>query len=203
MPKRAKDWELTREEFDRFLGWLDADREQAGRKYEAIRRGLIAIFNSRGCPAAEDLADETINRAIRQLSSIESSYEGEPAKYLYGVARFVALEYFRRSAKRYGGSAPEDLPDWSQAGAPGEEDEKEALSRCLRRCLEKLSPEKRKLFILYYREGNRLNLEHRKSLAERLGCSINALRIQMHRLNEELRRCITDCRGQPPPDKNP
>ncbi len=203
MPKRAKDWELTREEFDRFLGWLDADREQAGRKYEAIRRGLIAIFNSRGCPAAEDLADETINRAIRQLSSIESSYEGEPAKYLYGVARFVALEYFRRSAKRYGGSAPEDLPDWSQAGALGEEDEKEALSRCLRRCLEKLSPEKRKLFILYYRKGNRLNLEHRKSLAERLGCSINALRIQMHRLNEELRRCITDCRGQPPPDKNP
>jgi RNA polymerase sigma factor (sigma-70 family) len=202
MSTPVKNWELTREAFDRFLDWLDADREQAGRKYEAIRRGLIAIFNSRGCSAAEDLADETINRAIRQLSSIEGSYEGPPAKYIHGIARFVALEYFNRQAKRYGGPAPEDLPDPSQPGEQDEEDEREALRRCLRRCLEKLKPEKRKMFILYYREGNRLNLDHRRSLAEQFGCSINALRIQMHRLNEELRLCINDCRGQTPPGKN-
>jgi RNA polymerase sigma factor (sigma-70 family) len=193
---------LTREEFDRFLDWLDADREQAGRKYEAIRRGLIAIFNRRGCSTAEDLADETINRAIRQLPSIEGSYEGDPAKYIHGIARFVALEYFNRQAKRYGGPPPEDLPDKSRPDEAGEESEREALSRCLRHCLEKLTPEKRKMFILYYREGNRLNLDHRRSLAEQFGCTINALRIQMHRLNEELRLCINDCCGQPPPDKN-
>ena len=202
MSKRIKDWELTREEFDRFLDWLDADREQAGHKYEVIRRGLIAIFNSRGCSAVEDLADETINRATRQLSSIEGSYEGDPAKYLYGIARYVTLEYFNRQAKRDGGPLPEDLPDQSQQVEPGEEDEREALSRCLRHCLEKLTPEKRKMFILYYREGNRLNLDHRRSLAEQFGCTINALRIQMHRLNEELRLCINDCCRQPPPDKN-
>jgi RNA polymerase sigma factor (sigma-70 family) len=197
-----KDLEFTPEEFERFLNWLDSDREQAGRKYEAIRRGLIAIFNSRGCSGAEDLADETINRAIRQLPSIEGSYEGEPAKYIQGIARYVALEYFNRQVKRYGGPAHEDLPDPSRSGAPGEEDEREALSKCLRHCLMKLKPEKRKMFILYYREGNRLNRDHRRSLAEQFGCSINALRIQMHRLNEELRLCITDCRGQPPSDKN-
>jgi RNA polymerase sigma factor (sigma-70 family) len=201
MSKPLQDWELTREAFDRFLDWLDADREQAGRKYEAIRRGLIALFNCRGCSAAEDLADETINRAIRQLSSIEDLYEGDPAKYIHGIARFVALEYFNRQVKRYGGPAPEDLPDPSKTGGPDEVDEREALSRCLRHCLEKLTPEKRKMFILYYREGNRLNLDHRRSLAEQFGCSINALRIQMHRLNEELRLCITDCRKQAAPDK--
>ena len=201
MSKPLQDWELTREAFDRFLDWLDADREQAGRKYEAIRRGLIALFNCRGCSAAEDLADETINRSIRQLSSIEDLYEGDPTKYIHGIARFVALEYFNRQVKRYGGPAPEDLPDPTQSGGPGEEDEREALSRCLRHCLEKLTPEKRKMFILYYREGNRLNLDHRRSLAEQFGCSINALRIQMHRLNEELRHCITDCRKQAAHDK--
>ncbi len=140
MSKPLQDWELTREALDRFLDWLDADREQAGRKYEAIRRGLIALFNCRGCSAAEDLADETINRSIRQLSSIEDSYEGDPAKYIHGIARFVALEYFNRQVKRYGGPAPEDLPDPSRTGGPDEEDEREALSRCLRRCLEKLTP---------------------------------------------------------------
>lgn len=193
MSKRIKDRELTAEAFERFLAWLDADREQAGRKYEAIRRGLIILFNCRSCAAAEDLADETINRAIRQLPSIEDSYEGDPANYLYGIARFVALEYFNRRLKRDGGPPPEDLPDPSP---PDEESEKEAISRCLRRCLEKLKPEKRKMFILYYREGTRLNLDHRKSLAERFGCSINALRIQIHRLSEELRLCIADCRGR-------
>ena len=201
MSKPLQDWELTRESFERFLDWLDADREQAGRKYEAIRRGLIALFNCRGCSAAEDLADETINRSIRQLSSIEDSYEGDPARYIHGIARFVALEYFNRQVKRYGGPAPEDLPDPSRAVGSDEEDEREALSRCLQHCMEKLTPEKRKMFILYYREGNRLNLDHRRSLAERFGCSINALRIQMHRLNEELRLCITDCRKQAAPRK--
>jgi RNA polymerase sigma factor (sigma-70 family) len=196
MSTSVKDWELTREEFERFLHWLDPDREQAGRKYEAVRRGLIAIFNSRGCLTAEDLADETINRAIRQLSEIEDTYEGDPAKYIHGIARFVALEYFNRQVKRYGGPVPEDLPDQSRPDGPGEEDESEALSKCLRHCLEKLTPEKRKMFILYYREGNRLNLDHRRSLAEQFGCSINALRIQMHRLNEDLRLCINDCREQ-------
>jgi len=201
MSKPIQDWELTREALERFLDWLDADREQAGRKYEDIRRGLITLFNCRGCSAAEELADETINRAIRQLCTIEDSYQGDPAKYIHGIARYVALEYFNRQVKRYGGTAPEDIPDPSWPGRTEEDDVREELSRCLRHCLEKLKPEKRKMFILYYREGNRLNLDHRRSLAEQFGCSINALRIQMHRLNEELRLCINDCRGQPPPDK--
>jgi RNA polymerase sigma factor (sigma-70 family) len=202
MSKPLQDWELTPEAFDRFLDWLDADREQAGRKYEAIRRGLIALFNCRGCSTAEDLADETINRAIRQLPSIEDSYEGDPAKYLQGIARFVALEYFNRQAKLEAGPPPEDLPDPSQS-APDEEDEREALNRCLRHCLNKLKPDKRKMFILYYQKGNRLNLDHRKVLAKRFGYSLNALRIQIHRLCEELRICIANCRKQAPPDEKP
>jgi RNA polymerase sigma factor (sigma-70 family) len=193
-------WEFTQDAFERFLKWLDVDRDEAGRKYEAIRRVLIAIFNFRGCSGAEDLADETIDRAIRQLPSIEDSYEGDPAKYIQGIARFVALEYFNRKVKKEAGPPSDDLPDPSQPG--DEEDEREALSRCLRHCLNKLAPEKRKMFILYYREGNRLNRDHRKALAEQLGCSINALRIQAHRLNEELRLCITHCRERPPADKN-
>jgi RNA polymerase sigma factor (sigma-70 family) len=196
-----KDWEFTPEAFERFLNWLDPVREEAGRKYEDIRRRLIAYFNFRGCSGAEDLADETINRAIRQLPSIEDSYQGDPIKYIQGIARYVSLEYFNRQAIREAGPPPEDLPDPSQPAAPDEEDEREALSRCLRHCLDKLDPEKRKIFILYYREGNRLNRDHRKALAEEIGCTINALRIQMHRLNDELRHCITNCRGQPPPDK--
>ena len=57
-----KGWVLTQELFDTLLDWLDPDRERAGHRYETIRLRLIKIFTSRGCPEAEELADETINR---------------------------------------------------------------------------------------------------------------------------------------------
>ncbi|HEY8459133.1 MAG TPA: hypothetical protein VIM99_02065, partial [Blastocatellia bacterium] len=76
-----KDWEFTPEAFERFLNWLNPDREKAGQKYEDIRAGLIGYFNFRGCSGTEDLADETINRAIRQLPSIQDFYQGDPIKY--------------------------------------------------------------------------------------------------------------------------
>ena len=43
-----KNWELTGEAFDLFLSWLDADRDQAAFKYEALRRRLIVFFDCRG-----------------------------------------------------------------------------------------------------------------------------------------------------------
>src|SRR5262245_4973774 len=70
LPVMRKDWELTKEDFDRFLTWLHPDREQAGQKYEEIRRRLVIIFNARRCPEAEDLADETINRVIRRAQKM-------------------------------------------------------------------------------------------------------------------------------------
>ena len=57
-----KNWVLSQKAFDDLLDWLASNREQAGHKYEAIRRRLITIFTGRGCCDAEDLADETMNR---------------------------------------------------------------------------------------------------------------------------------------------
>jgi len=43
---RKKDWAVTREAFDLLLTRLDSDREQAARKYEQIRKSLLAISSS-------------------------------------------------------------------------------------------------------------------------------------------------------------
>ena len=56
------------EMFDRFLFWLDPNREEAAIKYEAIRRKLIKIFTCRGCIDAEDLADVTIDSRSQEGS---------------------------------------------------------------------------------------------------------------------------------------
>src|SRR4051794_16211659 len=87
---------ITQESFDRLLEWLDADRERAGYRYEAIRRRLITIFTCRGCREAEALADETINRVTIKLPEIADAYVGDPALYFYGVAQKVHLEYLRK-----------------------------------------------------------------------------------------------------------
>src|ERR671927_1499820 len=91
-----KEWELTREAFANVLAWLDQDAGKAGEKYEEIRAALIEIFMCRGCPIAEELADDTIDRVIRKLDAIRENYIGDPALYFYGVAQMIHLEYARR-----------------------------------------------------------------------------------------------------------
>src|SRR5437764_14777727 len=90
---------LTQEDFNGLLEWLGQDREQAGDKYEAIRRRLIRIFISRGCHHAEEMADETINRVTFKLKEIRQDYVGDPALYFYGVANKVHLEYVRKNLR--------------------------------------------------------------------------------------------------------
>ncbi|MCG3159429.1 MAG: hypothetical protein JMDDDDMK_00418 [Acidobacteria bacterium] len=181
---------LTAESFELFLSWLSADREQAGLEHEAIRRRLIAFFDCRKCAASEDLADETINRVIRQIHSLTATFDGEPARYFYTIAHYVYLEYLKKQVKRDGGPVPETL------AAAGEEKEKEVKFDCLDRCLQKLAPEDRELVIQYYQEDKQAKIDRRKALAEKFGYSPNALRIRMHRLRAELYGCVLDCLGR-------
>ncbi|HEV8367877.1 MAG TPA: hypothetical protein VGQ39_08000 [Pyrinomonadaceae bacterium] len=51
---------LTTDTFTRLLQRLDPDREQAGEKYEELRRTLIRFFEWRGAPYPEEHADENL-----------------------------------------------------------------------------------------------------------------------------------------------
>jgi len=176
-----RQWDITQDAFDKFLAWLDPNREQAGAKYEDIRRRLIKIFACRGCAASEDLADETINRVIRKMQDLADSYTGEPALYFYGVARNVHLEHVKKSP------APLPLPP------PDPPEQKEREYECLERCMEQLSAENRQLVLEYYQEEKRVKIDHRRQLAERLRIAPNALRIRMHRIRASLQLCVDSC----------
>jgi DNA-directed RNA polymerase specialized sigma24 family protein len=176
-----KEWTLDQESFERMLAWLDPDRERAGSRYETIRTRLIRIFVSRGCAHAEDLADETINRVCDRVGEIAATYTGDPALYFYGVATKVHLEYLRRNA-RVAVLPPRDAPE-----------DKEAAHACLDRCLASLPAETRDLVVAYYREDGQAKIDLRRSLAERAGGGLNALRIRMYRLRAELQACVELC----------
>ena len=176
-----KEWVLTAESFEDLLAWLNPDRELAGHKYEEIRTRLIKIFACRGCYEPEDLADETINRVINKLSEIEPTFIGEQARYFYGVANKVHLEYLRRKP----------IPRLPVPINISEETEREY--QCLDRCVGKLTEENRELVLQYYQEDKRAKIENRKHLAARFGIALNALRIRAHRIRTSLQDCIKEC----------
>src|SRR5258705_12334685 len=87
--------DLTQEQFDKLLAWLDKDRNVAALKFEKVRLGLIKIFAYRGCWESESLADETIDRVASKIEWLTQNYVGDPALYFYGVAQNVYKEFVR------------------------------------------------------------------------------------------------------------
>ena len=177
-------WDITQDAFDKFLSWLDPDREQAGKKYEDIRRRLLRFYICRGCTISEDLVDETINRVIRKTSEIADAYTGDRALYFYGVARNVHFEHVKKHP------APLPLP----AADPPEQ--KERQYECLESCMNGLTEENRQLMLEYYREEKQAKIVHRKELAVRLGIAVNALRIRAYRIRAGLQVCVESCMQQ-------
>lgn len=176
---------LSTEAFDRLLGWLDSDRDQAGQRYEQIRLSLTRIFISRGCLRSEELADETIDRVAMRLPEFQHSYQGDPALYFYGVAKKIYLEQTRPRSLVF--IPPRHVPD----------EQGERRLDCLDRCLERMTQKNRELIISYY--GHEANSEQRKSIARQLEMDANALWVRVHRLRKKLQECVTLCLDGPVP----
>jgi RNA polymerase sigma factor (sigma-70 family) len=177
----TKEWSPTQEAFNNLLAWLDKDRNRAGYRYEEIRRNLIRIFARRGCPIAEDLTDETINRVTEKAVEIAPSYVGDPGLYFYRVARNVYLEYVKKQPNRLPIPPSDPIK------------EKEDRLNCLDHCLENLDASSRDLILAYYSDEKRAKIDNRKELAARLGITINTVRMRAHRIKITLQECVGDC----------
>jgi DNA-directed RNA polymerase specialized sigma24 family protein len=189
-------WTLTPEAFDALLSWLDADRDRAGERYVEIRSKLIKGFERHGCRDAESLADETMNRVARKLPEIRPTYEGDPARYFFGVAHNVHMEYLRKPAAVP--LPPDGLLRASAMSSPDSlEDEDEQAYECLRICMGRLAPQEREMILSYYSGAGQSRIKLRKELAERLGVTLANLRLRAQRIRERLKGCLSGCmRGE-------
>jgi len=175
---------MIKDDFARCLSWLNQSRDEAGKKYEDVRRKLIKIFTCQRCANAEELADVTITRVIKKVPEIADSYKGDPLLDFCGVARNVYLEQFKQRP------TPMPMP------VPDPPEEKERRYICLDECLSRLTPAERRMVLEYYHEDKAKKIELRKKMAARLGVEPNALRIKMHRIRASLRECLVDCLKQ-------
>lgn len=185
---------LTADRFSKLLAGLDADREQAGDKYEELRRMLIRFFEWRGAAFAEEHADEALNRLAKKIE--EGVAISNVGSYCHEIARLVYLESLRGSD--YKRTSLEELKVEVPAKTGDDAAEKERRLECLDDCLRALPDDSRDLIVEYYRDARRDRIGRRKSLAERLGLNREALANRAQRLRSKLEQCVTRCLAKKP-----
>jgi DNA-directed RNA polymerase specialized sigma24 family protein len=176
--------------------WLDEGVCSDGGRYLEIRRRLVQYFDRRGCAAADELADETLNRAARKLAELGHIANVAPAQYCYVLARFVFLEYVRRPGHK--DSEFDDAARTSAtaaAASPAHDFETPAAERerylsGLNGCLQKLAPADQQLILEYYQGDKRAKIEKRSDLAARYGLTLNALSVRACRIRSKLEQCV-------------
>jgi DNA-directed RNA polymerase specialized sigma24 family protein len=173
------------------LLWLGENQASGALRYEEIRKKLILLFRWRGCHIPEELADETIDRTAHALLGPDFRYQGDPIAYFRGVAHNVYREWLRK--ERRFPTEPISEGYLELPASPGDTEQNDLPPACLERCLNALLPAKRTLLIRYYRSDKRAKIDGRQVLAEELGIGLNALRIQVFRLRNGLRRCVENC----------
>lgn len=188
---------ITQLAFTRLLAWLDDGVHSNGERYLEMRRRLVSYFDRRNRPAAEELADETLNRVARTLAQTGAIATKPPARYCYVVAKFVLLEDVRRERRHIPLDETWHVDGPRPAARFGPDSGvmlKEQRLDCLDRCLRELKPEQRELIVEYYADERRQKIERRRELATRLGITMNALGIRAFRIRDGLMACVESCR---------
>ena len=189
---------LTQIGFTRLLEWLDDGGASNGETYLEMRRRLVAYFDRRNRPAADELADETLNRIGKTLEHSAIATR-PPARYCYVVARYVLLEDFRRERKHVALGEPRYAEALLARAAMDVRRDVEATGRderldALDHCLQQLKPDQRELIVEYYRDSRQQKIERRRELANRFGLTMNALGIRAYRIRDALLTCVKGCR---------
>lgn len=191
-----KDWVLTADAFASLLAALNPDSEQAGIKYENIRRKVIRKLEFEGSSEPEEHADEVFNRVARRIAEGERLDAESPDGYFLQTARFVLSESRRRS-RAHRVSGLDDLAFGEEPSSNPFEEIKLLEDRIRRetglgaieKCRQELMPEDRRIYDIYEYGSGRERIERRQKLAIELGEKIENLRLVVCRIGKKLTRC--------------
>ena len=187
--KEVLDKSVTQAEmFTDTLEWLDPNPDVAATVYLQLRRDLTKIFIWNNCSDPEGLVDEVMDRVGKKIPNLRIQFEGDPKLFFYGVAHKLVKEGIKRSRKQLALDEV-DLPA-EEPAAPHDETA-EMREDCLHQCLQKLNDEQRNLILEYYPYDSGERISARSALAQRLGISVETLRVRAHRVRSILEECIT------------
>lgn len=186
----ARDSAIPPESFDEILAWLNPDRDVAGTIYVQLRQDLTKIFTWNRCPDPDGLTDEVFDRVAKKVHDVRKTYVGDPKLYFYGVARNLIKEIPKKIKTQI------SLQGTEPASDPRRQSEQETATMredCLRLCLQKLGKDKRELILAYYARDKQAKIDHRTEMAQRLGISVETLRVKAFRIRATLEQCLERC----------
>ncbi len=182
---------LTKENFEALLRWFASDRDEAGKKYEMIRRGLMRLFQAKGCADPEMLADETFNRVASKISSLTLQENVKLTTLFHGFAKNIYHEYVRKNQAK-----EVSLDSFKLFDTEKPTNETENFHRqldCLDNCLSELPKSDGEIILQYYSKDKSEKFEIRRKLAEKLELTLGALHTRAHRIRLVLQICLEKC----------
>jgi DNA-directed RNA polymerase specialized sigma24 family protein len=166
----------TQDSFEQFLTRLEPQLPTAAEQYAQLRNKLIRYFKWNNCDDPDGSADETIRRLVKNIYSGHAV--DKPSGYVYAIAKNVFREHLRKQKRLV--TISDDLVPPS-----GEPDR---FIECARHCVARLPDDKRQVLEQYYSD-----VEGRAEMAKRMGTSLPALRIKVHRIRAEVKDCYKKC----------
>jgi DNA-directed RNA polymerase specialized sigma24 family protein len=148
----------------------------AARMFHAARRRLIALLRRRGCDDPEWVADEAFHRTAKRLAN--KALHGDAIAYVTAVARRIALEEGRRSARLFALTC--------EPVADVEPTVDRARREALEACLAALPDDDRALLLAYHAGRGVERIARRAQLAVQHGVEPGALRVRAHRLRSRF-----------------
>lgn len=198
----ARQGGLGEESWEDLFNFLDPNRAAATgpdrnrvaeERCAEIMRKLVYFFAGRRCANPDDLAMETVLRVAARCRDVDVSPYADRAGYFFGVARNVVHEEHRSGLRESKGLAS-FLQELSRAPAdPDAWKDAEAAQSCFERCVATLPDHARQLILRYHSEAGAAKVSAHRALADELGKSVNALRIEAHRIRKTLQHCVFQC----------
>jgi DNA-directed RNA polymerase specialized sigma24 family protein len=151
------------------------DPEDSGRaeeKYRLFRSKLIWFFDRHNCSCPEDLADETLYRVVKSVSTGKEIYAQNKFAFFWAVANNVRREEWKRRK-----SEPLDNHPFLSSESSDLEN-RIYLTECVKASL---STEEEMLLRSYYLDGS-------EATAHRLGVTLPYLRLKIHQIRNKVRK---------------
>lgn len=172
-----------------------SEADRIVREVEALRERLLyfAARRLRSFADAEDVAQETIRRAIEALQAGRIEKPASLPSFLFQTALHVCQRRYRsagrevKALRRFGASTPESAPD-DPLGSLISEERRTAV----REALGRLDAEDREILTLTFSEALPTG-----DLARRLGTTEGNVRVRRHRALGRLARLLGVTRGTP------
>lgn len=149
-----------------------------------------ASYLSGGAAETEDIVHEAFLAAFDRLSG-GREFEGDPHMWLRGTVRNLVHVFWRKKRKLAPELADRLLELADEADDAGTAAARRESCQALRRCLETLSAEERRLVTGRYEDDLAIT-----ELAARLNLNVATARVRLFRIREALRACVARRLGE-------